>query len=278
MLNRCLTGAVVVLAAILTAGAALAFDESKYPDLKGQWNRVGPPRFDPSDRSYQRAPLTPEYRAIHTQNLKDQAEGGQGTDPTYTCLAPGMPRSMNVYEAMEIVVTPHTTYILIDHIHDSRRIFTDARPWPTEDVEPTFQGFSLGTWIDTDGDGHYDVLEVETRHFKGPRAFDASGLLLHSDNQTVVKERIYLDKTDRNTLVDEITVIDHALTRPWSVTKRFKREQTAQPVWREVICSENNNHVEIAGENYFLSADGFLMPARKDQSPPDLKYFVPAQR
>jgi hypothetical protein len=26
-------------------------------------------------------------------------------------------------------------------------------------------------------------------------------------------------------------------------------------------------------DNYFLSADGLLMPARKDQPPPDLRYF-----
>ena len=33
-------------------------------------------------------------------------------------------------------------------------------------------GYSIGQWIDTDGDGKYDVLEVETRNLKGPRAFD----------------------------------------------------------------------------------------------------------
>ena len=54
---------------------------------------------------------------------------------------------------------------------------------------------------------------------KGPRAYDTSGLPLHADNQTVVKERIYLDKTNPDVLNDEITTIDHALTRPWTVTK-----------------------------------------------------------
>jgi hypothetical protein len=29
----------------------------------------------------------------------------------------------------------------------------------------------------------------------------------------------------------------------------------------------------IGKENYFLSGDGFLMPIRKDQPPPDLRYF-----
>ena len=31
-------------------------------------------------------------------------------------------------------------------------------------------------------------------------------------------------------------------------------------------------------DNYFIGADGLLMPAKKDQKPPDLKYFGQAQR
>jgi hypothetical protein len=118
------------------------------------------------------------------------------------------------------------------------------------------------------------VLEVETRGpFKGPRAFDSSGLPLHKDNQTIVKERIHLDKADPNILVNEVTVIDSALTRPWTVMKKLRREAEARPFWREVNCGENNNHVEIAKENYMLSADGLLMPTRRDQPAPDLRYF-----
>jgi hypothetical protein len=66
-------------------------------------------------------------------------------------------------------VTPETTYILINWDDHNRRIFTDGRDWPQE-LEPTFAGYSIGKWIDEDGDGRYDVLQVETRNFKGPRA------------------------------------------------------------------------------------------------------------
>jgi hypothetical protein len=93
-----------------------------------------------------------------------------------------------------------------------------------------------------------------------------------------VKERIYLDPADRNVFHDQVTVFDHALTRPWTVTKSYRREPNSQPYWREVNCSENNNHVEIAKQSYMLSADGFLMPTKKDQPPPDLKYFKPMRR
>jgi hypothetical protein len=238
--------------------------------LKGQWQRTTAPRWAKASE----APLTPEYRAIFEANLKDQAAGGQGTDPTFTCLAPGMPRVMNVYEPMEVVVTPGTTHLLMQHIHDSRRIFTDGRDWPQDpELEPTFAGYSIGRWVDEDGDGRYDVLEVETRNIKGPRSYDSTGLPLHQDNQTVVKERIYLDKTGPNTLYDDITVIDHALTRAWTITKKYVRNPDKAPVWRETVCAENNHHVVIGKDNYFLSADGHLMPTRKDQPPPDLRYF-----
>src|SRR5262245_14255978 len=255
---------------------ARAWDDALYPDLKGQWRVVGGPmRFDPSKPwgPGQEAPLTPEYQAIFEVNLKAQAVGGQGTTPTYTCLSPGMPRVTNGYGQIEFVVTPETTHVLVQHIHDNRRIFTDGRTWPA-DVEPSFLGYSVGKWIDTDGDGRYDQLEVETRQLKGPRAFDSSGIPLHNDNQTIVKERIFLDRADRDLLHNQVTVTDNALTRPWTVSKRYRREPDRQPFWREVNCAENNNHVEIGKENYMLSADGLLMPTRKDQPPPDLRYFA----
>jgi hypothetical protein len=267
---------VVVAAALSSATAgAYAFDESKYPELKGMWRGIGGNKWTPAG---QKAPLTPEYQAIFEANLADQAAGGHGTDPTYTCLPPGMPRQMNVYEPMEIVITAETTHLLMEHIHDSRRIYTDGRSWP-EELEPAFRGHSIGKWIDEDGDGRYDVLEVETRGIKGPRSFDSTGLPLHEDNQTVVKERVYLDKADPNLLHNEITTIDHALTRPWTVMKNYRRAQTKGPIWwRESICAENNPHVRIGKDDYFVSFDGYLMPVRKDQAPPDLKYFKQSQK
>ena len=89
------------------------------------------------------------------------------------------------------MVTPHTTYILVGGSDHYRRIFTDGRDWPA-DIEPTSAGYSIGKWIDDDGDGRFDLLEAETRGpFKGPRAYDATGLPLHFDNESVFKEKFY---------------------------------------------------------------------------------------
>jgi hypothetical protein len=291
MLCRSLIRAVELVAALtITVGAAQAADDAKYPNWKGQWVRFGgaPLQFRglPGQLSFdqakpwgpgQQAPLTSEYQAILEASMADQANGGLGNYPQSMCLAAGMPHMMIAFLPQEYIVTPETTYILIGYIDHHRRIFTDGRDWPT-DVEPTYAGYSIGKWIDEDGDGRYDVLEAETRYFKGPRAFDASGLPMHYDNQSVFKERFYLDKTNPNLLHDEITVIDNALTRPWTVDKKYVRNSSPHPKWIEHICAENNAQIKIGDEHYFLSADGRLMPTRKDQPPPDLTYFKSSRK
>jgi hypothetical protein len=277
MFYRNSIAAATLAAALLTTMAgARAFDDSLYPNFKGQWLRTDsgdPVRYDGSKPALQQQPpLNAEYQAIYEANTRDQNEGGQGVDPTYTCLARGMPRVMNVYSNMEFVILPETTYILQQLLNDDRRIFTDGRDWPRNMV-PSFMGYSIGRWLDEDGYGRYSVLAIETRGLKGPRTYDSTGIPFHKDNGTIIKERIFLDKANPNLLRDEITVIDNALTRPWLVAKTFRRANTARPVWRESICSESNQHIEIAGEGYMLSAEGYLMPTKKNQEPPDLRYF-----
>ena len=270
-----------LLFAFCSAGAhAQILDLGKYPDLKGQWARapvpgaVGQPPHDPSKPfgRGQQAPLTAEYQAVFEANLADQAAGGQGNDPTYVCIPNGMPRAMSAYEPLEFIITADTTYILVDHIEHTRRIYTDGRDWPAA-IEPSYLGYSIGKWRDEAGTGRFDVLEIETQGFKGPRVYDASGIPLHADNRTIVKERIYLDKADPNLLHDELTTVDDALTHPWTVMKNYRRNPNPRPVWREYVCAEGNGHVEIAGQSYFLSASGLLMPTKKDQPAPDLRYF-----
>ena len=184
-----------------------------------------------------------------------------------------MPAMMTLFRPMEIIILPETTYIRIDHVRDSkRRIFTDGRDWPKNPV-PGFDGYSIGKWLDTDGDGRFDTLEVETRNLKGPRTFEPSGMPLHEDNETVITERIYLDKGDPDLLHDDMTVVDHALTRPWSVAKKYRRDKVAHPLWPEDNCPDRNGLVFIGSDMYYESADGLLMPSKKGQQPPDLRYF-----
>ena len=266
--------ATLALAGALSAGAgAWAADTATYPDWSGGWERSTPgAAWDPSKPGglKQEAPLKPEYQAVFEANMKALRDGDEGYNGHARCLPAGMPRTMLAYEPLEIIVTPDTTYVR-DYFNDIRRIYTDGRRWP-EKIDPSFNGYSIGEWRDEDGDGRYDTLVVETRGFRGPRVFDATGIPLSDDNKTVIKERIFLDKNNHDLLRDEVTTVDDALTRPWTVMRTYNREH--DPLWPDFVCAEDNHHVVIRGESYFTNAaDGNLMPTRKDQPPPDLRYF-----
>jgi hypothetical protein len=288
-------GAVTIIAASMMASGVQAAENARYPDWKGAWERFvpkvsvaspsglltsgGQPSFDqtkPWGRG-QEAPLTPEYQKVLEDSLADQATGGQGNnfDRAARCMPNSMPLMMTAFLPLEFVVTPDTTYILTSDYVYFRRIFTDGRDWPKE-IQPTYAGYSIGRWIDEHGDGTYNVLEVETRGFTGRRVYDPTGLPLAFDNQSIFKERMYRESGDPNILHDEITVIDHALTRPWTVDKKYLHSSNPHPNWIIGSCGESSMLLGIGKEVYALSADGLLMPVKKDQAPPDLRYFKPA--
>src|SRR5262245_44483257 len=200
----------IAIAAIATGvmvSTVQAANDARYPDWKGAWTRWFPrgATFEPNggftaggqpshDQTKpwgrgQEAPLTPEYQKIFEASLADQANGGEGNffDHAVRCMPGGMPFMMIGFGAIEFIVTPDTTYIVAGAGEPLRRVFTDGREWPTDlsNFEATYAGYSIGKWIDEDGDGTYDVLEVETRGpFKGPRSYDATGLPLHFDNES----------------------------------------------------------------------------------------------
>jgi hypothetical protein len=267
--------AFALAALILSLGPAPAQDQTKFPDWSGQWTKVpdgGPPRYDPSKPIRgQEAPLKPEYRARHEASMRDQDAGGFGLDTNYACFPSTMPRTMSGITRMEFLISPTVTHILFEHMTFApRRIYTDGRDWP-KDHEPTFLGYSVGRWVDPDADGRFHMLEVETRNIRGPKTWDQTGMPMADDNEAVIKERLYLDKANPAVLHDELTTTDNSLTQPWSAIKSYRREK--EVIWVDNTCTESNPYVTIEGQTYYLSAEGKLMPMKKDQPPPDLKYF-----
>jgi hypothetical protein len=278
MLRRSSIHAFALAAALLlTSRGAQAFDDALYPDWSGGWMRLGSGDFDPSKPRGlgQQAPLTPEYQKLLEQSIAEQDRGGQGEDPGYRCKPHGMPRIMIAIHHMVFVTLLETTYVLREVGTQLRRIHTDGRDWPAN-LQHSSVGYSIGKWLDEHGDGRFDTLVVETRGIKGPHSYDSSGIPFHKDDATIVKERITLDKTNPDILHDEITTIDNALSRPWTVTRSYSRKRN--PSWVEYNCSEDNHHVVIANDDYILREDGLLMPVRKGQKPPDLRYFDQPQQ
>jgi hypothetical protein len=273
MLYQSAIGTLALVAALgMSVAGAKAFDDASYPDWTGAWRGIGGGSFDTSKPKGlgQQTPLKPEFQTILEASLADIAAGGQGNDPGYRCGSHGMPRVMIANVPIYFVILPETTYVILERLSQVRRVFTDGRAWPAQ-LPGASVGYSIGKWLDADGDGRYDTLEVESRGMNGARVYDSSGAPFHPDNATIVKERISLDKADPDILRNEITTIDNALTHPWTVTRTYRR--SSNPVWHEYVCSVSNQHVVIGHDDYLMSADGLLMPVKKGQKPPDLKYF-----
>ena len=212
MRYQSLIGALALASALCTAASdARAFDDASYPDWSGSWIGIGGGNYDPSKPKGlgQQTPLKPEFQAILETSLADIAAGGQGNDPGYRCGSHGMPRVMIANVPIYFVIMPETTYIILERLSQVRRVYTDGRSWPGQ-LPGSSIGYSVGKWLSQDG-GFHSVLEIETRGINGTRTYDSSGAPL--DDGTVVKERISLDKADRNVLRNEITTIDNALTR-----------------------------------------------------------------
>src|SRR5262249_5687212 len=109
------TWAFILAAALLMAvGSAQAFDDSKYPNLKGQWERFvvrglpGQPSHDQTKGwgELQGAPLTPEYQKIFEENVREQDAGGLGLGADHArCVAAGMPFMMVAFRPLEFIIT-----------------------------------------------------------------------------------------------------------------------------------------------------------------------------
>src|SRR5262249_60326127 len=90
----------------VTVAGARAHDESKSPDMRAQWTRLGGAQFDP-DRPPgrgQQPPLTPEYQAILEGIYAARAEGSLEGNNTTRWIPYGMPRAVIVYETMDVII------------------------------------------------------------------------------------------------------------------------------------------------------------------------------
>ena len=211
---------------------AKAYKPKNRRDFQGLWKNTGGITWVPKQGQgvVTPAPLTPEYEKLFKGFVEAAAQGKPAGDVTASCLPQGMPRIMTMTYPMEIVQTDKQVNVYAEWLEQTRRIWTDGRPLDP-DPDPTFYGQSTGHW-------EGDVLVATTFGLRGDTNLEASGLP-HSD-ALIVYERFWL--ADDNTLKDEITLVDKkAYTRPWTVTKEYKRAEpnfTLMPY----VCLENNRN------------------------------------
>jgi hypothetical protein len=216
--------------------AKAAPSQKDLPNWNGIWERVGSITWEPNARPGvpENPPFTPEYAEKYRKTTEAARQGHPVQDPTSRCLPPGMPRIMTMSYPMEILMTPGQVTIIAEWSSQVRRVFTDGRGHPApDDLDPTFNGHSIGHW---EGKGQDAALVIDTVGIRGDTGFDASGIE-HSDQIHVV-ERMRQSAPDM--LEDEISVIDpKAFAHPWVVTKKYKRGGPDAKIM-EYVCEENN--------------------------------------
>jgi len=243
---------------LLTTQAVSAQD---LPDWSGVWELVGGTLWDRStaDPADGRAgvpgvrehpPYNAEWEAKYLANIARVAED-HFPDPITGCGVPvGFPRVMQVVDGYEFVVTPKQTWILTENGPNAVRIYTDGRGHLSDDdIWPTYTGDSVGHW-------EGDTLVFTTIGLRGEDGtiVDRTGAVLSGEAHGTTR----LHKRDDGMMEALITIEDPvALTRPWTVTKTYKRLEGDVRIM-DYACAENNrNPVDpVTGRTLTLGTDG----------------------
>jgi hypothetical protein len=235
----------------------------KLPDWSGVWAMQGGTVFDRATQVGEGGSLTPgvrerppynaEFEANYQKNLALR-DKGLFPDVQTNCGVPvGFPRIMNLPDVYEFVLTPKGFWIIAENGPNIMRVYTDGRELPgPEDRWGTYTGVSVGHW-------EGDTLVWKTVGLKGGRdgdsILDRTGLTLSDAAEITTRMR----KINDNTLEAVFTITDSkAMTRPWVVTKQFRKNAQPFQFVYDYGCAENQrNPVDTAtGKTLFLDPTG----------------------
>ena len=249
-----------LLMAGLSYGQGKVTPYEKLPDWSGAWSMVGGTVFDRATQTGQGGSITPgvrehppynaEWKANYVKSLALR-DKGLLPDVFTNCGVPaGYPRMFNLPDPYEFVVRPEETWILAENGPNVFRIYTDGRKH-LEDQWETYSGDSVGHW-------EGDTLVFTTIAIKGNRdgdsILDRTGLVLSDKAHATTRMR----RTDPNTLEIQMTIEDpKAMTKPWVVTKQFRKMPPETRLY-DYGCAENNrNPVDTTtGKTLTLGPDG----------------------
>jgi len=262
--QKCIAlGAGLLFVAVLSYGQKPALPEfNKLPDWSGVWQMMGGTVFDRATQTGQggstthgvriHPPYNAEWEAIYQKNLALR-DHDRLPDVITNCGVPvGFPRIMNLPDVYEFVIRPEEFWILTENGPNVMRIYTDGRAvLAPEERWGTYTGDSAGHW-------EGDTLVFQTVALKGSRdgdsILDRTGAVLSDAAQATTRMRRINDTTIEAQMVIEDA---KAFTKPWMVTKQFRRLPTGTRVY-DYGCAENNrNPVDAAtGRTLTLGPDG----------------------
>jgi hypothetical protein len=237
---------------------------AKLPDWSGVWRLRGSPAlldredgkaFVPGTRDY--PPYQPDWEEKYKVDLIRAENQGNPDFPnplvdTHTVYcATGMPHLLATPFDYEFALTPGMVWISIDN--ETRRIYTDGRPYPPADeMWPTMMGWSIGRWDD-------QTLVIETRNARPGLWGDLTPVTF--SGEAVFTERIRL--LDANTLENQVTITDPvALTKPWTFAKHYTRQRKGTWAAEPEICGHPEDRNPVVGGRLMTVLPGDKHPAR----------------
>jgi len=196
-------------------------------DLSGFWmplNRVKHLLNLAADLKPGEVPMQPWAEALYKERIDNNGKDHPGV----RCLPSGIPEKSNIPDGLKVVQTPDLLVFLYESRTIYRQVFTDGRPLPPEDVQPTWMGYSIGKW-------EGDTFVVETRGSNGQTWLDMRGL--PATDALHLIERYTRPSMGRINI--EVTIDDpKAYTRPWKVNLSWELIPDTDLI--ESICEENN--------------------------------------
>jgi hypothetical protein len=203
-------------------------------DLSGFWLPTNPVKHLlnlAADLKPGEVPLQPWAQAVYDERIRTNGRDHPGA----RCLPSGIPEKNNIPDGLKVVQTPDVMIFLYESRTIYRQVFTDGRPLPPADVQPTWMGYSVGRW-----DG--DTFVVETRHSNGKTWLDMRGL--PATDALHIIERYTRPTIGR--IAIEVTIDDpKAYNRPWKVDLSWSLLPDTDLI--ESICEENNKAAHLPG-------------------------------
>ena len=159
---------------------------------------------------------------------KERIETNGKDHPGVRCWPSGIPEKNNIPDGVKVVQTPDVMIFLYESRTIYRQIFTDGRPLPPNDAQPTWMGYSVGRW-------EGDTFVVQTALQNGKTWLDMRGL--PATDAIRVTERFTRPRIGRIEL--GVTIDDpKAYTKPWDVKMAWRLVPDTDLI--EHICEENN--------------------------------------
>lgn len=236
---------IAVLAGI-TSGPSLAATPGA--DISGTWERTPENWYGdnpdapvlPGGKIALREPYATQYQQLkQKQERANQAGTPIGTTSS-RCLPEGMPTLMAGLFPLEILQGSKDVVVLGEYLQQVRRIWLGAKMPAKEQIQPSFNGQSVGHW-----EGR--TLVVETR---GVRIDTLLYDVPHSKDLKLT-ERITL--TAPNRLEDQVLMEDpEVLVLPYRFTFNYRKSDYKI---QEYVCENNEITLDSEGKAHWKKPD-----------------------